>query len=265
MVNRRVKWWLMVILVGCAACGGPSADESYQVPDTEDSVDVEPPEYWAARLNSRSAPERREALARLGEHGREASSYAPLVVRYLADSDEGIGSTAAWALAQMGMGAHPLLVARLDSRNPRERRRAAYGVGEMGQSGAVAVERLRELTTDPDRGVRSMAIWAVDQVTLRAMESDPTMLMTEGLDGTTEQRLQAVDRLGARVHSNRYAVRRLIVLMSDTVPAVRTRSIKVLSEAGPSVLPSLSVALSSRNRLVRNGALLAISRMKRDF
>lgn len=265
MTHRRA-WWLIGIMIGSAACRSHSSDAPAQTADLEDSVTVdEKPEYWAARLGTTSADERREALTRLGEYGREASSYAPLVLPYLADADEGTGASAAWALAQMGMGAHPLLIARLDSRNPRERRRAAYGVGEMGQSGAVAIERLRELATDSDRGVRSMAIWAIDQVTMRAMQSDPTMLMNEGLDGSTEQRLQAVDRLGARAHSNRFAVRRLIALMSDSVPEVRARSIKVLSEAGPSVLPSLSLALSHRNRRVRNGALLAISRMKREF
>jgi HEAT repeat protein len=267
MADRRVASWVIGLLLGCIACGGqPEEGMEFEVAETEDPPSIEqPPEYWAAQLGSRSATDRREALGMLGEYGREASSYAPVVARLLADPDERTGATAAWALANMGMSAHPLLIARLDSPDPRIRKRAAYGVGEMGPDGAVAIERLKELATDPDRGVRSMAVWATDQVTLRSMEADPTMVLTEGLDGTREQRLEAVDRLGARAHSSRVAVRQLIRLMSDSVPVIRARSIQALSEAGPSVLPSLSAALSHRNRLIRNGALLAISKMHRTF
>ena len=266
MANRRVALVLTAIVLGCSACDDPPSDgAAFQLEDTEDSVGVEPPEYWAARLDSRSSTVRREALGSLGEAGGAASRYAPRVVPLLADPDERTGFTAAWALAHMGTDAHPLLISRLESRDPRVRERAAYGIGEMGAAGAIAIDSLKSLSTDRDPAVRSMASWALGEVLAARMVADPNMVMTEGLDGTQLQRLQAVDRLGARTPNSRIAVRMLIYLMGDSVPAIRARAIEALAEAGPSALPSLSAALSHRNSFIRRGALVAISRMHRPF
>jgi HEAT repeat protein len=249
--------------MGCAACGGPASDRSYQGAGKDDSVTVvRSPEYWAGRLTDPSAAVRREALSMLGERGRASSSYAPLVVPLLLDPDDNIGFTAAWALANMGIGAHPLLIARLDSRDPSERLRAVYGVGELGPAGAIAIERLRTLSNDPNSKVRSMANWAIDEVMVRRMVADPNMFLKEGLDGTQAERIQAIHRLGLRVHSSRIAIRELISLMADSIPAIRVQAIQALADAGPTALPPLSAALAHRNRAIRRGALLAISRMR---
>ena len=254
------------VLIGCAACGGPSSNTSSRGGDTDDLLSIEEtPEYWAARLDDRSALTRREAVAMLGELGRLSSSYAPLVVPLLADPDDKTGFTAAWALANMGMAAHPLLIARLESRDPRERERAVYGVGELGQAGAVALERLKELAGDRNAEVRNMANWAIGEVEGRRMVADPNMFLKEGLEGNMQERIEAVQRLGVRAHTSRFAVRELVALLSDSVPGIRARAIDALAEAGPSALPSLSAALSHRNRNIRRGALVAISRMHRVF
>ena len=268
MADRRVASWLVILLIASAACdGGPAADASSQTAETQDSVSRpgHPPEYWAARLDDESATVRREALARLGEYGREAASHAPSVVTLLGDPDDKTGFTAAWALAHMGMGAQPLLVARLRSPNPEERERAAYGVGEMGPEGADASDQLSQLTNDSVSSVRNMAIWALEQVTLRRMVADPGLLLTHGLDGSRAERLEAVARLGVTARSSRVALRQLIVLLGDSVPGIRAGAVQALSQAGPSALPSLSAALSHRNRRIRSGAMLAISRMHRVF
>jgi HEAT repeat protein len=265
---RARAGWILTILLGCGACEQPPAARpaTGAEAEAEDTVSRRlPPEHWAARLRDPSPAARREALANLGESGNAASAYAPLIVPLLADRDERTGFTAAWALAHMGMGAHPLLIAELDSRNARVRERAAYGVGEMGPAGAEASERLHELASDPDPDVRNMATWAADQVRLRRMVADPTMLLTAGLEGTRAERLEAVARLEVRAPSSRFAVRELIVLLGDSVPAIRARAVEALAMAGPQALPSLSAALSHRNRLIRKGALLAISRIHRVF
>jgi HEAT repeat protein len=266
MTDRWIASMLAIVL-GCSACGGPSSNQSFQVDEYEDeeTVATQPPEYWASRLDDPSAAVRQEALAGLGEAGREAADHAHRVASLLADPDERTGFTAAWALAHIGMGAHPLLFAGLRSPNPRVRERAAYGVSELGSGSGGTVDSLKPLTTDRDREVRSMAIWAIGHLESAAMIADPTMILREGLDGTRAERLQAIDRLGARARSSRVAVRTLIVLLSDSVPGVRARAIEALSEAGPSVLPSLSAALSHRNLKIRRGALAAISKMHRSF
>jgi HEAT repeat protein len=268
MADRWVPTWLIALLIGSAACDGrSSAGAPSQSTETEDSVSHRrrPPEYWASRLNDGSAAVRREALAHLGEAGRAASSYASIVVPLLADPDEKTGFTAAWTLVHMGMSAHPLLIARLESPIAEERERAAYGVGEMGPAGAAAADQLMELQNDPNPEVRNMAAWALKEVTVHRMVADPNMLLTEGLDGSREERLDAIDRLGVNAHSSRVAIRELIALLGDSVPAIRARAVTALSQAGAAALPSLSAALSHRNKEVRRGALLAISRMHRVF
>jgi HEAT repeat protein len=267
MVDRRLVCWFILAVSSSAACGNPPArDGSEPSAEAEETAPPrQPPEYWARRLNDPSAPVRREALGNLGAYGREASSYGPIIITLLTDPDDKTGFTAAWALAHMGMGAHPLLIDRLESSNPDERERAAYGVGEMGAAGAVAAPQLRIMLNDPSSSVRNMASWALDQVTARRMVADPNMVLLRGLQGDRAERLEAIDRLAVTAPSSRVAVRELISLMGDSVPGIRARAIAALSNAGPSALPSLSMALSHRNKLVRKGALLAISRMHRVF
>lgn len=265
MTDRWIGSLMLAIMLGCSACGGPSSDQSFQGDEEEDTVATQPPEYWASTLDNPSAAVRREALAALGEAGRNAAGQAQFVASLLADPDERTGFTAAWALAHIGMGAHSLLFAALRSPNPKVRERAAYGVSEIGTEAGGTIDSLKILTSDRDREVRSMAVWAIGHLESATMIADPTMILREGLDGTRAERLQAVDRLGARARSSRVAVRTLIVLLSDSIPSVRARAIEALSEAGPSALPSLSAALSHRNLKIRRGALAAISKMHRSF
>jgi HEAT repeat protein len=255
----------LALAIACAGCDSPSTNYApISVEDTEiaDSAS-QPPSYWAARLDNRSATVRREALGALGNSGREATEYGPLIVRHLSDPDERTGFTAAWALAHIGAGVHPLLLARLDSDRPLERLRAVYGVGEMGPAGQVAIARLRELQKDPNTRIRDMATWAISQVYARQMVPDPNLLLLTGLQGDQAERLAAVERLGATVRTSPVAIRALITLMGDSIPAIRDEAIRALSEAGSVALPSLSFALTHRRKEIRRGAMVAISRMHR--
>jgi HEAT repeat protein len=263
-VGWRTAAWSLAIV--CAACDSPSTNYApISVEDTEvDDSLSQPPSYWAARLNSRSAADRREALGALGNFGREATEYGPSIVRLLSDPDEQTGFTAAWALAHIGSGVHPLLIARLNSDRPIERERAVYGVGEMGPAGEVAIERLRELQKDPNARVRDMAGWAISQVYARQMVPDPNLVLLTGVQGDQEERLAAVERLGATVRTSPVAIRALITLMGDSVPAIRDEAIRALSEAGSVALPSLSNALTHRRKQIRRAAMVAISRMHRN-
>ena len=225
-----------------------------------------PAEHWASRLDDGSPEVRREALANLGGYGREAAEFAPSIVSLLADPDAKTGFTAAWALAQIGMAAHPLLIQRLESSSAEVRERAAYGVGETGPAGAAGTERLRQMMEDdPSPSVRSMAAWALGQVEGRRMIADPNMMLLEGVHGNQSERYEAIRRLGVTATTSRIAIRELIALLGDSLPGVRMHAIDALAEIGPAALPSLSAALSHRNRRIRSGALLAISRMQRVF
>ena len=266
MAGSRAAWWA-IVLIGLGACKGSPSPDVPDLPAEDEAPDPQrkPAEYWAAQLTSGSPATRREALSELGTYGREASSYAPLIVPLLRDPDEKTGFTAAWALAHLGMGAHPLLIDRLESESAIERERAAYGVGEIGPAASVAFDRLNEMTHDPNGRVRDMAGWALDQVVGRRMVADQNLALLSGLHGNPAERRVAVERLGAMAYRSRTAVRELIVLMGDSVPAIRERAIFALSHAGLSVQPSLSAALSSRRKDIRRGAVLAISGMKRSF
>ena len=261
----HAAWWSLVLLCISACDDPPPPGDPASTEVQSENTQRHPPEYWAARLTSASAATRREALAQLGTYGVEASEYGPIIIPLLRDPDEKTGFTAAWALAHLGMGAHPLLIDRLESNSPIERERAAYGVGEIGPAAAAAAERLQDLAQDPNPRVRNMADWALNQVASRRMVSDPNMALLTGARGNKEERLAAVERLGAIAYRSRVAVRELIILMGDSIPAVRGRAILALSKTGLPALPALSVALSNRRKEIRRGAVLAISGMKRAF
>jgi HEAT repeat protein len=267
MAGPHAACWA-IALIAVSSCQSPPSAELPDIPEEVQADDPQrkPAEYWAARLNSPSSATQQEALGQLGAYGRDASSYAPLIVPLLRDPDRKTGFTAAWTLARLGMGAHPLLIDRLQSENAVERERAAYGAGEMGPAAADAGERLNEMmTSDPSPRVRAMAAWALDQVAGRRSVADPNMALLSGLHGAPGERQAAVERLGAMAYRSRVAVRELIVLMGDSVPAIRHRAIFALAHAGLTVQPSLSAALSSRRKEIRRGAVLAISGMKRSF
>ena len=265
--SRHRIVWLAIFLAGLAACDGSPADNLPDLTYDEEAEDSlrPPPDYWARQLANRSTSLRREALGALGNYGRQASQYAPLVARFLSDPDQRTGYTAAWALAHIGTSAIPLLYERLDSPRAIERERAAYGVGELGPAGSDAVERLRALQKDPVSKVRDMATWALGEIETRQMVPDPNLVLLTGVQGDPAERIQAVERLGATVHTSRVAIRALISLMGDSLPAVREKAIDALSQAGVQAMPSLSIALSHRNKNIRRGAMLAISRMHRVF
>lgn len=264
-MDRRWAWCLIGVMG--LACGAESDRSAPFLADEPDSTDtLKPPEYWAARLNSETPQVRREALVKLGAYGREAADFAPSVVALLADPDEKTGYTAAWALAHIGRTAHPLLIQALDSRNPEERVRAVYGIGETGPAGAELAERLRAMRdSDPSDDVRQMAVWAIRAVSGRTMVADPNMMLLEGVRGTRQERTDAVRRLGVTTTSSRVAIRELIGLLGDSIPEVRAQAVEALIDAGLPALPSLSAALSHRNRNVRQGALLVLSRLQRSF
>jgi HEAT repeat protein len=95
------------------------------------------------------------------------------------------------------------------------------------------------------------------------MVPDPNLLLLTGLQGDQAERLAAVERLGATVRTSPVAIRALITLMGDSIPAIRDEAIRALSEAGSVALPSLSFALTHRRKEIRRGAMVAISRMHR--
>jgi HEAT repeat protein len=141
-----------------------------------------------------------------------------------------------------------------------------YGLGESGPAVVEMADRLRTVRdTDSDKEVRQMAAWAFRAVSGRAMVADPNMILLEGIRGNSQERFDAVRRLGVTATSSRVAIRELISLLGDTIPSVRAQAVESLIEVGPAALPSLSAALGHRNRAVRKGALIVLSRLQRSF
>ena len=258
--------WLLSLGVGSTACDSRLEPSTRSIDSAVPAPASKPPEYWAARLRSDSAPVRLEALGQLGSYGSRASNYAPAISQFLPDPDEKTGFTAAWALAHTGMIAYPLLIRHLEDTRPVVRERAAYSLGEIGPQAADAAQRLQALETgDPDVRVRNMAEWAGKEVTQRSMIPDRSITLMQGAHGSRQERFEATRRLGVAAGSNAVAISELIKLLGDSLPGVRSRAIEALAQAGPAALPALSAALSHRNRAIRSGAVLALSRMQRSF
>jgi HEAT repeat protein len=152
---------------------------------------------------------------------------------------------------------HPVSVVRI---------RAAFGLGMAGPAAATAVPQLKELTTsDPVVRVRRVSQWAMEQIATPNSVSDPDLVLFEGLqDDDIAVRLEAIQRLGASRPFEAKAIPQLIRMLADSVEIIRNAAIIALVQKGSVAVPSLTLALQSRNPDIRNGAMLALS-LRRDF
>lgn len=254
-------------LAGCEKPPAPPGRSQADTADTTKPVTRLPVEHWGRMLASSSRSDQKGALGMLGQYEHESVPYIPAIARYLESADDSLAFTAAWALAQIGPEAKAPLVRALRSTSPKVRRRAAYGLGEMGAEAIETVPDLNKLADgDAVLEVRHMAQWAVNKIADRGSISDPYLFLTAGLgDSDLDTRIAAIRRLGASHPSDAVAVFQLIRLLGDSTEAIRNAAVDALVEKGNPALPSLTMALSHPRQIVRNGAMMAMARMHRTF
>ncbi len=260
---------------GGGAAGGRQGDASARAGSgsSNDGADTLPAgprlpvEHWGRMVSSSFRAEQQGGLGMLGQYGDEAIPFIPAITRHLNGRDDSLGFTAAWALAHIGPESQEPLVLALKNRSPNVRRRAAYGLGEMGPIASGAVAELTSLaSSDSVVDVRHMAQWAVDRIGTRRVLADPDLLLTEGLlDSDPETRVLAIRRLGASHPSNRMAATTLVRLLDDSSEVIRHAAVEALVAKGRPALPAITTALRSPRPLVRHGAMLALIRIQRSF
>ena len=266
----KIRVGLLALVVAVAGCEKAPARPAQAPADTADTtrpVTRLPVEHWGRRLSSSSPSDQQGALGMLSQYGHEAIPYIPAIARYLESSSDSLGYTAAYALAHIGPEAEAPLVRALRSTSPRVRRRAVYGLGEMGDGASDNLPAITRMADgDPAIEVRNMARWAVSQISDRGLISDPYLFLTSGLGDTAlDIRITAIRRLGASHPSDRVAVVQLIRLLGDSTEAIRNAAVDALVEKGAPALPALTMALSHPRQLVRNGAMMVMDRMERNF
>jgi HEAT repeat protein len=263
----RSGWLLLagLTLTGMS-CGGSRQASPVAAADTTVTPTRLPIEHWGQKLASSSRKEQQGAAGMLAQYGSEAVPYVPALVRLLESSDDTLAFTAAWTLARIGNEGIAPMMRLLSHSSAAVRRRAAYGLKEVGPAAAAAVPDLTRLAdTDPVLEVRYMAQAALATIE-EDMVADPNLILTAGLtDSDLPTRLRAIRRLGASSPSDRVAVPVLIFLLGDSTAAVRGAAVDALAEKGSSAYPLLTVALTHPRRLVRAGAMLAMTRMRRPF
>ena len=256
-----------VAVAGCEKPPARTAQTQMDSADTTRPVTRLPVEYWGRRLSSSSRSDQQGALGMLSQYGPEAAPYIAAIARHLESSSDSLGYTAAYALAHIGPEAKTTLVRALRNTSPRVRRRGVYGLGVMGDAASDNLPAITQMAdADPAVEVRNMARWAVSQISDQGVISDPYLFLTYGLSDTAlDTRIMAIRRLGASHPSNRVAVTQLIRLLGDSTEAIRNAAVDALVEKGSPAIPALTMALSHRRQLVRNGAMMALARLHRSL
>ncbi|MEE8444866.1 MAG: HEAT repeat domain-containing protein [Alphaproteobacteria bacterium] len=121
-----------------------------------------------AALEDSSPRVRAYALLALVNSQADLPDGAPaLLTAMLADRDEEIRVSAAWALGSLDEAAPTAirdLISALDDDIADVRQQAAWALGRIGEPAAESVPALAEAIDDPDSGVRASAVWAIGQM-----------------------------------------------------------------------------------------------------
>lgn len=177
---------------------------------------------------------------------------AALLARFLAETNPGAKELLAWALAQHGPVATPILVAALSSAQPNQRRQLVRVLGKIGDDHAVPA-LLALLDDDPE--IASMAVSA-----LGAIGGGPALRALVSRLGQGELKFRE-DLTTSLAGFGSAAVADLAAALSRPEAHVREHAADVLGDLGePAAAEALARALGDAVPAVREAALLALGR-----
>lgn len=205
------------------------------------------------------------ALARPGPRLQERIDALAGALR---DTNAQLGSSAAWALGQLGAASIPTLLGAVTDNRPGVRYNSLYALGAIGQATAPATQAVNRALTDPDRTVRKAAAWAMTQFGPRAsMHAGGTDLgsvedLAAGLKGLNpRERLNTVLRYQGYAGDEDRSVPLLIRALGDQDARVRAAAGNALVTLGTPARAALSAALSDSDPVVRREASITLVRL----
>jgi HEAT repeat protein len=156
-MKPRWTWPLLLLLAGCSHKppyeGRSVAELEHMLDDPDTTVQV-------------------QGAYGLSQHGAEAASAVPALVRILRSPDALVRQEAALALGHIGVAeeAVPALAAALSDSEWTVRRQAAMALGQIGPAARAAEPDLRRCRRDPHTLVRK----AVEEALGKISEAVPT-------------------------------------------------------------------------------------------
>jgi HEAT repeat protein len=257
---------LAIALVAAFAACSPGGAERRN--GRAESADSAPFDTLLARLRGGPESVREEAAVALARPGPRLDEQVEALGTALRDTNSQLGSTAAWALSQLGAASIPTLLRGVTDNRPGVRYNSVYALGALGQATAPASQAVNNALTDPDPTVRKIAAWAMGQLgpqpSKRAggPELGSVDDLAAGLKGPNPmERLSAVLRYQAYAGDEDRSVPLLIRALGDEDTRVRNAAGDALVALGGPAQAALSAALSDPNPVVRREASVTLVRM----
>lgn len=233
-----------------------------------------------AGLEDESQVVRQGAAQTLGRLGRQAQPAINELLNLVREEAERIDLTSGdpvsadttplEALMRIGEPSVMVLIPLLKDPHPMLRWWAALALRGIGPDAKAALSALNEAMKSPMEQYADVAFAAaVAQVTIGDDPKEPVKFVSDLLDHREPAiRAGAVQALGAMGESAGEAVPELVKAMKDENELVRTAAIESLRNLGPdaaravdSLVPTLSVMLSSENLDISRAAVEILNRM----
>ncbi|HKS36385.1 MAG TPA: HEAT repeat domain-containing protein [Verrucomicrobiae bacterium] len=206
------------------------------------------------------------AVEVLYELGTNAAPAVPALIRINLDANLASFSYTSMAhatLLKIGEAGVPQLIAVLNSRNPRERAKAAAYLGVLGPKAGEAAPALGKALNDPNSAVRKEAVTALWQIGPPARAALPQLKAALRLDDDYF-RLQVVHALWDVGLEAQLTVPILIGVLENTNNPNRAKAAMILAEMGPAACaaaPALTNVLREEFSYTRVKAEEALRRM----
>ncbi len=217
----------------------------------DDDSDWDDDESWDSNWDAQ-----RKAVQALG-HRRVAAAVAPLSA-LLDDEDSQVDDTdILLALARIGDAGEAVVIQRLREGSARERRRAAYALGQACSSNGTRA--LGRALQDPEAEVRATAAEALANNDQGRYLGALLLLLRDPVEEVREVALKMVSKLSSRLNAD-LDVQQLLPLLNDTSARVRATVLHTLQGHMPEALDAdtqarLTTLLQDPDPLVAAAAL----------
>ena len=264
--TRRLS--VIAAALAAALLGGCSPDATDRRAGGRAVADSAPLDELLDQLRGGPETEREAAAVALARPGPRLQEQVTALGAALRDTNTQLGSTAAWALSQLGAASIPTLVGGVTDNRPGVRYNSVYALGAIGQATPPATQAVNKALIDPDPTVRKAAAWAMTQLGPRPSKSaGGTALgsvedLAAGLKGLNPmERVNAVLRYQGYAGEEDRSIPLLIRALGDQDTRVRAAAGNALVSLGAPAQAALSSALSDSNPVVRREASVTLVRM----
>jgi len=201
----------------------------------EEDTDWDDDDAWDSNWDAQ-----RKAVQALG-YQRVASAVAPLSA-LLEDEDSQVDETdILLALARIGDAGEDFVIQRLQDGSTRERRRAAYALGQACSSSSAGARALGRALQDPAPEVRATVAEALANNDQGRYLGALLLLLRDPADEVREVALKMVSKLSSRINAE-LDVQQLLPLLNDPSARVRAAVLHTLQGHMPDPLDAESQA-----------------------